>query len=188
MTVEVVLQAVDVPGPDARPDIGVARSFSQMMNRTLGLTRFRPRVLYTIGQPVKIDRHRSCIEAKWSPPRMPFRYDSAPILASNTAKSQFPKLARGLESVKRSTLEGKFASKYRTAATYLDNEIADELIKIYDERRIAARSSEIAHSYIDALPFAPSRPDGDREQAYAKMLDKRFHMNRQNSGVRRKPC
>jgi len=103
--------------------------------------------LIHLTTPVRTDKHRSCIEAKWSSTKMPFRYHSAPILASNTAMSDFPKLAASLAPVKRSTLEGKFASKYRTAATPLEDEIAKELIEIYDQKRRQARPSQIARSY-----------------------------------------
>ena len=77
---------------------------------------------------------------------MPFRYDSAPILVSNSAKSHFPRLAAGLGAVRRSTLEGKFASKYRSSATYLDDGVASELIKIHAEKRREAPASDIACS------------------------------------------
>jgi len=134
------------------------------------------RLVY-LTAPVKIDRHRSCIEARWSPAQMPFRYDSAPILVSNKAKSHFPKLAAGLKAVMRSTLEGKFASKYRSAATYLGDGVANELVKIHAEKRRGAPASEIARSYVDALPCIPPLPDGDREQAYTKALDKQRGSN-----------
>ena len=145
------------------------------------------RLVY-LTEPVKIDRHRFCIEARWSPAQMPFRYDSAPILVSNCDKSQFPRLAAGLEAVRRSTLEGKFASKYRSSATCLDDGVANELIKIHAEKRREAPASDIACSYVDALPCIPPLPDGDREQAYAKALDKQRGPKRQDKGGSRIPA
>lgn len=140
------------------------------------------RLVY-LTAPVKIDQHRSRIEARWSPAQMPFRYSSAPILVSNNAKSHFPRLAAGLKAVRRSTLEGRFASKYRSAATYLDDRVADELIKVYAEKRREAPALEIACSYVDALPCIPPLPDGDREQAYAKALDKQRGPERQEKAA-----
>lgn len=145
------------------------------------------RLVY-LTAPVKIDRHTSCIEARWSPARMPFCYDSAPILVSNSAKGHFPKLAARLKPVRRSTLEGKFSSKYRAAATRLDDDLANELIKIYAEKRREAPASQIARSYVDALPWAPPLRDGDREQTYAKALSKARESKRQDTGCSRKHC
>jgi ABC-type microcin C transport system permease subunit YejE len=119
---------------------------------------------------------------------MPFRYESAPILVSNSAKSHFPKLVARLKRVRRSTLEGKFASKYRTTATYLEDDLANELIKIYAEKRRRAQASTIACSYVDALPCVPRLPDGDREQAYEKALDKGRCSKRRDIGGCRKHC
>ena len=164
---------------NARKLEGVRLAFAQGGNQGT-------RLVY-LTAPVKIDRHRSCIEARWSP-EMPFRYDSAPILVSNKAKSHFPKLAAGLKAVRRSTLEGKFASKYRSAATYLGDGVANELVKIHAEKRRGAPASEIARSYVDALPCIPPLADHDREQAYAKALDKQRRPRRQDKCGSRERC
>jgi hypothetical protein len=144
--------------------------------------------LVHLTPPVKIDLHPGCVEAKWSPAEMPFRYCSAPILAINSAKSQFPKLAASLRAVRGKTCEGRFASKYRSTATCLDDELAIELIKIYAEKRRQAPDSEIACSYVDALPCLPPLPDVERDQTYAKYLDEARGSKRRDVGCRRKSC
>jgi predicted transcriptional regulator len=93
-----------------------------------------------------------------------------------------------LKAVRRSTPESKFASKYRTAATYLDDKLANELIKVYAEKRRKAPASQIARSYVDALPSSPRRPDGDREQKYARALEKARGSKLRDPGCSRKHC
>jgi len=53
------------------------------------------RLIY-MTPPVRIVKHRHCIEATWSPAEMPFRYDHAPILASNKGRSDFSELESAL--------------------------------------------------------------------------------------------
>jgi hypothetical protein len=144
------------------------------------------RLVY-LTPPVEIVPHRSCVEAKWLPPKMPFRYDSAPILVSNSQESDFPVLTAGLTAVRRSTLEGKFASKYRAAATDLDDELAKELIQIYEERRVDPDSA-IARAYVDALPWSPPRPDSDRKETYKKMERKAGRSKQRDVCGGRKRC
>lgn len=147
--------------------------------------------LVHLTPPVKIIRNQSGIEAQWSPKEMPFRYDSAPILApaaSDSAKSQFPKLAATLRAVDRTTPPSQFASKYRATATCLDDELANEMIEIYDEKRNRAPRSEIARCYIDALPWPPPLRDDEREQTYAKCCDGACSSKRRDARRRRTPC
>jgi len=161
---------------------GVRLAFAQGGKQGTRLVHLTP--------PVEIVGHPShpeakCLEAKWSPPRWPFRYGSAPILASNHAKSDFPKLAASLKAVRRNTAESKFASKYRTSATYLDDRLGSELIAVYTEKRKGAPASQIARSYVDALPWPPRRPDGDREQKYTTALEKARSKRRDACGGRK---
>jgi hypothetical protein len=142
------------------------------------------RLVY-LSPPVEIVPHRSWLEAQWSRAKMPFRYDSAPILVSNTGKSDFPALESALKEVKRSTLVGKFASKYRSSATCLDDKLANELVEIYEKRR-ADPASRIAGSYVDALPWPPPLPDGDRKKTYEKLKRNAGRSKRQAGG--RKHC
>jgi hypothetical protein len=147
--------------------------------------------LVHLTPPVKIARNQIGIEALWSPAKPPFRYDAAPILApaaSDNRKSQFPKFAASLRTIRRGTSAGQFASKYRSATSYLEDEFAKELIKIYDEKRSRALRSELARSYVDALPSLPPRIDIEREQTYAKLRDDVGRSKRRDLCDSRKRC
>ena len=140
---------------------GVRLAFAQGGNRGTRLVYLTP--------PVKITKHRGRIEAFWAHPKdhkMPFRYDDAPILASNKAESEFPKLAKSVMSVRRRKQEGQFASKYRSSATCIPDGLADEMIRIYTKKRMKAQGSEIARFYWEALPWCPPLPDRNRKQTY----------------------
>jgi hypothetical protein len=162
---------------------GVRLAFAQGGDQGTRLVHLTPRV--------KIVGNRSGIEAQWAPAEMPFRYESAPLLAlaaGDSAKSQFPRLAASLRTVKRSTPPGQFASKYRSAATYLDERLAKEVIQIYDGKRSRAPRSEFASSYVDALPWPPPLIDVEREQTYTKCRDEACGSKREMRVKRRKPC
>ena len=162
---------------------GVRLAFAQGGDRGTRLVHLTP--------PVKVVRNQSGIEAQWSPAKMPFRYDSAPLLApapGDSAKSEFPMLAAALSVVKRNSRPGQFASKYRSSATILESDLAKELIDIYDNRRSRALRSQLARSYVDALPWPPPLTDSEREQTYAKCSDEAFGSKRRDAAPRRKPC
>jgi hypothetical protein len=126
--------------------------------------------LVHLTPPVKIVAHCDRIEATWSPRAMPFRYDKAPILISNTAESDFPELESTLKSGRRATPEGRFSSRFRSSATFVSDALANELISNYVNKRRKADGSEFADSYDNALPFPPPRVDRDRERTYAHFL------------------
>lgn len=48
--------------------------------------------LVLLTPPVEVVRHRDRCELRWEPARMPFRYDSAPLLVDAEGKSDFPSL------------------------------------------------------------------------------------------------
>jgi hypothetical protein len=129
--------------------------------------------LVHLTPPVKIVAHQDRIEATWSPRKMPFRYLAAPILAKNGAKSDFSWLESVIESVRRPTRESQFSSKFRSCAACVPEELANELINIYDRRRRKAEKGgegEIARSYADALPWSPPLIDDQRKQTRAEFL------------------
>lgn len=127
------------------------------------------RLVY-LTPPVKIVNHGGRIEALWRH-QMPFRYGSAPILVSNTGKSHFPHFAGSIETVGRTTVEGRFATKFRGKTGCIADGLAHELIRIYAKKRKEARRSEIARFYEDALPWCPPLVDCNREQTYTQYLN-----------------
>jgi hypothetical protein len=145
---------------------GARFAFAQGGNKGTRLVYLTP--------PVKITEHRGCIEACWAHPQrheMPFRYADAPILVSNKAKSQFPRLEASIEVGGRASLEAQFASNFRSRTTCLDDELASELIRIYNQKRNKAQVAQIARLYDEALPLPLSAPDRERERTYRDKLD-----------------
>jgi hypothetical protein len=141
---------------------GVRFAFAQGGRRGTKLVHLTP--------PVKIVRHRNRIEATWSPKEMPFRYDRAPILASNEHLGDFSRLESSVMSIRRQTREGQFSSKFRSRASCIPDEIAREIIDTYDGRRRNAKKENIARSYHEALPWEPPLIDKHRHQTYTELL------------------
>jgi hypothetical protein len=127
------------------------------------------RLVY-LTPPVRVSSHRNCIEATWIPHKMPFRYLEAPVLVGNRGASNFPLLEAALRNGKRSTLEGQFASNFRSRTTQLETPIAKELIRTYSNMRKQASCAAIAVCYTDALPKLPPCVDADRQQTYSSLL------------------
>jgi|SRR5208283_683612 len=125
------------------------------------------RLVY-LTPPVRIRKHNKCIEAKWEPPTMPFRYNDAPILVSNSERSDFPQL----ESTMRAggKLEGHFGSRFRSRAKALEADLAEELVRVYKTKRRDAPDSAIAKHYDDALPWPPPKVDERRRRTYQRLL------------------
>lgn len=132
------------------------------------------RLVY-LTPPVHVSSHVNRIEVTWAPHEMPFRYLDAPVLAHNQRPSDFPHLEATLMDGKRSTREGKFASRFRSCTTPLKPELANELVGKYSTFRVKAPSAAFATDYTDALPKLPPKIDHDlraREETYAAELKK----------------
>ena len=125
------------------------------------------RLVY-LTPPVKIKKHKDRIEAKWEPHTMPFRYYKAPILVSNTDKSHFPQLESTMRAGR--PLEGHFGSSFRSRAKALETDLAEELIRVYNNKRRNAPDSAIAKRYCDALPWPPPKVDEERKRTYSQKL------------------
>jgi hypothetical protein len=91
--------------------------------------------LILLTPPITITEWEDRLEARWEPAFMPFRYDTAPILVSNSADSDFPKLETIVLGTARTTVEGGFSICFRSRSTPLDDPTARELVRIYDNRR-----------------------------------------------------
>src|SRR5439155_25555699 len=71
-----------------------------------------------------------CVELRWPSDRLPFRYDRAPSLFEAPAPGKaglFPLLADSLARTHRSTVDARFASRFRARSSPLDPKIAHEL-------------------------------------------------------------
>ena len=140
--------------PDNAEELdGVRLAFAQGGNNGTRLVYLTP--------PVKIAKHKDRIEAKWRPSGKPFCYNDAPILVSNMRKSDFPQLESTMRAGR--PLEGHFGSCFRSRAKPLEPELAEELIRVYNNKRREAPNSTIAKLYYDALPWLPPKIDEKRE-------------------------
>jgi hypothetical protein len=141
---------------------GVRLAFAQGGNEGMRLVHLTP--------PIRVIQHRDRLEATWSPSKMPFCYHHAPTLARKLGEGDFPKLEEELRSVRRSTEQAKFSSRFRSSGTPLGPSVAEEVISIYSAFRSKSKKSEIASSYTDALPSPPPLIDRDREKTYSRLL------------------
>jgi hypothetical protein len=127
--------------------------------------------LVHLTPPIRVATHMNRIEATWTPCKMPFRYLLAPILAQNPKVSDFPMLKRTLEGGNRNTIEGQFASQFRSRTTPLEASIAKEIIQVYSSKRKRTPSASIAACYTDALPKLPPLVDHYRQRTYLSLLE-----------------
>ncbi len=128
--------------------------------------------LLFLSPPVKIHKWRDRYEARWEA-EMPFKYTEAPVLARNNHRSDFPKVVKFAARTNRTTLEGGFSSRIRSRTLPLPDELARELVRIYQAKRSQASPAAIASSYVEALPYAPCPPkaaDRHREASYQERI------------------
>lgn len=126
--------------------------------------------LVYLTPPVRIFHHGSFGEAKWSPAKMPFAYDSAPILVNNHGFSDVPLLMDMLSDVRRVSPVASFASKFRSRRRPLPPSVGKQVISVYERTRNKAGSAAVARSYMDALPYKPPLVDNDRAETYRRLL------------------
>ncbi len=128
------------------------------------------RLLY-LTAPVEVIEHADRLEAKWSPPDMPFRYSHAPILESNNGHSDFPLLAASIKGG-GSTREGRSSSCFRSRKTPIQGPpVVKEIIRVYARFRRKAEESDLSSSYVDSLPWPPPLVDPDRHRTYTQKLE-----------------
>lgn len=104
---------------------------------------------------IKVSSLRDLIEAKWQPPRMPFRYADAPLLIDGSGKTDFPLFKAFISISKSKNWRHKFSSKFRSRARCLDKSVATEIVRTYERLRRAAARRAFAKTYLDAIPAWP---------------------------------
>jgi hypothetical protein len=117
-----------------------------------------------------------CCEAKWKKAK-PFKYRHAPVLVSNDGNTDFPLVMQFALRSRRTTSSGKplsrelrFASKVRSRTTQLDEEMAKEIIGLYEDLRAKAHPSDFSWKYADTLPH-PAPVADNRKAAYDEHLE-----------------
>lgn len=129
--------------------------------------------LVYLTPPVKMTPYADRSEARWSRAGMPFTYGAAPLVVSADGESDIPTLLDMISGVNRNGWEGRFASKFRTRKDPLPDEVAGQLLSIYETARCRARSrkSMLATTYNQALPCDPAVVDTNREYTYQRLLE-----------------
>ena len=132
--------------------------------------------LVFLSPPVrKVVTYRDCSEAIWSPSKMPFRYERAPLLIDNEGDTKFPLLKSLLKGVERHKWVGRFGSKFRSSKQPLPDKVAHEMVRVYDRFRRSEGRSAVAKNYVDALPV-------QREPCPPSVRVKRYERKREDAG------
>ncbi len=124
--------------------------------------------LVHVTSPVRTRQHGTFCEVVWEPAEMPIRYDAAPTLVNNLGESDMPALLAMIRDVRRKSPVAKFASKFRSRRQTLPNQVASELMKVYENHRFD--HAAISQNYVDALPYNPPKIDKNRESTYRRLL------------------
>lgn len=133
--------------------------------------QFGSRLVF-LTPPITVKVWPDRCEARWTPAELPFRYPRAPIVAYNRGPGHFQLVEQFARNTRRTTVEGGLASRFRSRAHPLSQPMAKEVIDVYRGHRDNAQTSDIARTYLDALPFDPPSPDHKREATYHRHLHK----------------
>lgn len=130
--------------------------------------------LVLLTPPITVTEYGACCEAKWSPAEMPFKYLSAPILASDDDESEFPLIERFARSTDwgKEKPESGLSSLFRSRVRELDEKMAKEVITVYGKRRRMAQDADIASSYDETMCPVPKSIDSNREETYERLVAK----------------
>lgn len=128
--------------------------------------------LVMLTPPVQVVHHRQRCELRWTPARMPARYEAAPLLVDNHGHSDIPSIRELLDDMNRPTWEGRFSSGFRSRREPLPHKAAVELCRVYETFRRNAPASLIADRYEQALPYQPNVIDRHRRRTYNNLRTK----------------
>jgi len=114
--------------------------------------------LVLLTPPVRVLAHEDRVEVRWNA-RMPFKYAAAPLLIDAAGNTACPKL-KSFISESRSTLwRHKLSSKCRSKANPLPDDVAAELVAVFDRaysRASTNKPGQLAGTYLDAIPRWPA--------------------------------
>ncbi len=114
------------------------------------------------------------VELRWDSTKQPFRYDRAPALFETRSPGRrglFPRLDESLAHTNRSTIDAKFASRFRARTRPLEPELASELEAGFNSAVKRANKSNFIARYEEALPWCgcPSTAS-ERKRDYQQLL------------------
>jgi len=136
--------------------------------------------LVLLTPPVNIYNYKLLNEAMWDNKHKPFKYSNAPLIVNNECQSDFPVikkcqsdfplLCNHIQRVKRDTCVSKFSSAFRSRCSPLEDEIAKEVLEVYNSKYKNSIKSNFISKYTDALPYPPVKVDRNRNNTYNKLL------------------
>lgn len=128
--------------------------------------------LVLLTPPVQLIKHGDRCELRWRPVRRPFRFIHAPLLISNSTRSDFDSLAAFLRMGNRRTPCGQFSSAFRSRRTVLEDCVAKEMIEVFEKHVKNSRTSTLARCYSDTMFAPPPKVDTHRRRTYLRLLRK----------------
>ena len=128
--------------------------------------------LVLLTPPVKISDLGLVNEAVWNKRYKPFKYSTAPLIVNNRGDSDFQLLFNSIQYKNRNTFVSKFSSSFRSRCYPLDEEIAIEVLKVYNSKYNKSVESDFISNYTDALPFLPLKIDKNRKKTFRELLTK----------------
>ena len=141
---------------------GARLAFAQGGPSGFRLVKLTPRI--------EVVRHAKRPELRWYPRTMPFKYGDAPLLINNDGETDFLKFAKMIARANRTSWAGAFSSCFRSRRQALPDDVATEMIAVYDSLFESSPKSAFAKKYWEAMPCAPPLIDLDREQTYNQLL------------------
>jgi hypothetical protein len=105
---------------------------------------------------------------------MPLRYDCAPLLISEFGSTDFPKFKRYISGSMSEKWRHRLSSKCRSLARPLPDDVAAEIIQVFDARFINASAASIASTYLDAIPAWRSWRQWSEQNRPVKKQDRVF--------------
>lgn len=141
---------------------GARLAFAQGGNEGFKLVHLTP--------PVVTIHHGNFAEVKWSPAKMPFKYNQAPLLINNEGESDFPLLRKFITNTNRTSWEGKFSSKFRSRREPLAVDLAHAIIEVFERLSNSNKPDLFALTYVEALPYPPPKVDDNRQRTYLRSL------------------
>lgn len=119
---------------------------------------------------VDVIKHKYLNEVIWDKNVRPFKYDKAPLLVNNNCESDFPLLLNSIRKVRRNTCISKFSSAFRSRCFALEDEIANEVLIVFNSKYKKSNESNFVSNYIEALPYLPPLIDKNRKSTYKRLL------------------
>lgn len=136
--------------------------------------------LLLVTPPVKRLDHaggspKGRVELRWDSGQKPFRYDRAPSLFGSPSPGKprlFPRLADYLAHTNRSTIDAKFASRFRARTTPLDPKLAREMKTVFNAVSKRSKKYDFITRYEEALPWPCDCPSSasERQRDYKQRL------------------